>query len=137
MDDCIFCKIVRGEIPSFEVYQDDDYFAFLDIFPRVEGHTMVIPKKHHTWVYEVDDFSGFWDVALKITKGMQKALGTTYVNYFTYGAVPHAHIHILPRHTQTSGDALDSDIIPPHMKEKPGDEKMQEIANHIKSSIIK
>ena len=135
MEECIFCKIVKGDIPSYKVYEDNNYLAFLDVFPRVEGHTMVIPKKHSVWIYEVDNFGAYWNIALKVTKGIQRSLSPTYVNYFTYGAVPHAHIHILPRLTQTSGEAPDSDIIPPYMKETPSKEKMQEIADRIKSEI--
>ncbi len=102
MEDCIFCKIVKGEIPNYTIYEDDHYLAFLDIFPRVKGHALVIPKKHYRWVYDVENFGEFWEVAKKISLGIQQSLNARSVSYLTLGeAVPHAHIHILP---QTGSD---------------------------------
>ncbi len=95
--DCIFCKIVAHDLPGHIVYEDHDYLAFLDIFPTVKGHTLVIPKKHVRWVYDVPNFGAYWEAALTVTQAIQKALQPKFVNYFTYGEVPHAHIHILPR----------------------------------------
>lgn len=98
MDDCIFCKIVKGEIPSFKIYEDDSFFAFLDIFPRVKGHALVIPKKHYRWVYDVPEFGEYWEVAKKVTLAVKKTLNAKSVSYLTFGEeVPHAHIHILPQ----------------------------------------
>jgi len=98
MDNCIFCQIVAGQSPCYKVYEDENYLAFLDIFPRTKGHTILIPKKHYRWVYEVEDFSGFWQTALKITKKMKAVLNPTFITYTTHGLeVPHAHIHIMPR----------------------------------------
>jgi len=98
MENCIFCQIVLGKLPCFKVYEDKKFLAFLDIYPRVEGHTLVIPKKHYRWVYDVSNFGVYWEVALKITKAMQKAFNPYFITYVTHGLqVPHAHIHILPR----------------------------------------
>lgn len=97
MSDCIFCKIVTHELPSHTVFESDDFIAFLDIFPTVPGHTLVIPKKHARWVYDVPNFGAYWEAVLTVTNAIQKALKPQFVNYFTYGEVPHAHIHILPR----------------------------------------
>jgi histidine triad (HIT) family protein len=98
MEDCIFCKIVSGKIPCYKVYEDDQFLVFLDIYPRVEGHTLVIPKKHYRFVYDVPNFDRYWLVALKITKAMQKVFNPYFITYVTHGLeVPHAHIHILPR----------------------------------------
>ena len=95
---CVFCEIVLGRLPCFKVYEDNDFLAFLDIYPRVEGHTLVIPKKHYRWVYEVPNFGAYWEVVLKITKAMQKAFDPYFISYLTHGLeVSHAHIHILPR----------------------------------------
>ncbi len=136
-EDCVFCKIVAGEIPSHKVYEDKKFIAFLDIFPRVKGHTLVIPKKHYRWVYDVDGFMEYWEIVLKITRGMQKALNPKYVNYFTYGSIPHAHIHVLPRSTSTSeGVPLDSDIVPPQFSKNAfTHEEMDRISEKIKNSI--
>lgn len=97
MSDCIFCKIVNKELTCYKVYEDDDYLAFLDIYPVVKGHTLVIPKKHYRWTYDVPDFGGYWQTVLKVTKKIQKALSPSWVNFGTHGLIPHAHIHILPR----------------------------------------
>lgn len=98
MDDCIFCKIVKGELPSYTVYEDDLFFGFLDIFPRTRGHTLLIPKKHYRWVYDMPEFEAYWKTALKLTSAMKKALNPSFITYVTHGLeVPHAHIHIMPR----------------------------------------
>lgn len=98
MKNCIFCKIVKKELPCYHVYEDEEFLGFLDIFPRVKGHTILIPKKHYRWTYDVPNFGTYWEVTLKITKAMQKAMKPEFVTYVSYGLeVPHAHIHILPR----------------------------------------
>jgi len=97
-ENCIFCQIVSKKLPCFKVYEDEDFLAFLDIYPRVEGHTLVIPKKHYRFVYDVPNFGAYWERALKITQAMQKALNPYFITYVTHGLqVPHAHIHIMPR----------------------------------------
>jgi histidine triad (HIT) family protein len=98
MEECIFCTLVKGRIPSHTIYEDDNFLAFLDIFPRTKGHTLVIPKKHYRWVYDVKNFSEYWNCVLKVTHLLQKNLHPTFITYLTHGLqVPHAHIHILPR----------------------------------------
>lgn len=98
MEDCIFCKIVKGEIPSYKIYEDTSYLAFLDIFPRVKGHALVIPKKHYRWVNDVEDFGNYWEMAKKVSLAIQKSLNARFTSYLTLGEeVPHAHIHILPQ----------------------------------------
>lgn len=117
MENCIFCKIVKGEIPSYKIYEDDQFFAFLDINPRVLGHTLVIPKKHYRWVYDVENFGNYWEVALKITKAIQKSLKPKFITYVTYGQdVPHAHIHILPRKSDIDFMPKVKSISKPEMK---------------------
>lgn len=98
MEDCIFCKIAKGDIPSYKVYEDDTYVGFMDVFPRVRGHILVIPKKHYRWVYNVPDFGGYWETAKRIGEKVQLAVGSDYISFITMGdEVPHAHIHILPQ----------------------------------------
>ncbi len=124
----IFCKIISGELPSYKVYEDEEFLGFLDIFPRTEGHTLLIPKKHYQWVYDVPDFAQYWLTVLKITRAMQKALKPTFISYVTHGLeIPHAHIHIMPRHKET-------EFIPPLKKIPP--ERMKEIAETIKKEIV-
>lgn len=98
MEDCIFCKIVKKEIPSYPVYEDDDFMAFMDVFPRVKGHVLVIPKEHYRWVYDVPEFTKFWEVAKRVGLKVQEIVNAKFVSFVTVGeAVPHAHIHILPQ----------------------------------------
>ena len=100
MENCIFCKIVSGEIPTKFTYENEFVVAFPDIHPKVPGHTLVIPKEHHQWFHEVpkeiaDEWFGAAQfLALKL-KEEQKA---DYVQLSIVGKdVPHAHIHLLPR----------------------------------------
>ena len=95
--DCIFCKIVKGEIPCYKIYEDKDYLAFLDISPFVEGHTLVIPKKHYRWVWDVPEIGRYFEVVGKIVAHFQKVFGDEFVASIVWGMlVPHAHIQILP-----------------------------------------
>ena len=97
MKDCIFCKIVKGEIPSHKVYEDENFLAFLDINPQSPGHTQVIPKKHYRWVWDVLNIGEYFEVARKIAKAQQKAFDTDFILSKIIGdEVPHAHIWIFP-----------------------------------------
>ncbi len=94
---CIFCKIVRGEIPSHKVYEDENFFAFLDIHPQSSGHTQVIPKKHYRWVWDVPNAGAYFEIARKIAKAQQKAFETDFILSKIIGdEVPHAHIWVFP-----------------------------------------
>jgi histidine triad (HIT) family protein len=105
MQRTVFMDIVEGKIPSYKVYEDDSFFAFLDIYPRAKGHTLVIPKKPFRFVYDVPEFGKYWEAVYKITAAIQKGLQPTWVNYATFGLeVPHAHVHILPRYTPLDQD---------------------------------
>lgn len=98
MDNCIFCKIIAGEISCYKVYEDDNFLAFLDIKPFAKGHTMVIPKNHHRWVYDVPGFGEYWETTKKISQHILAKLNPMFITYLTMGnQVPHAHIHIIPR----------------------------------------
>lgn len=97
MENCIFCQIVAGKSPCYKVYEDEKFLAFLDIHPSVIGHTLVIPKNHYQWVYDVPEFEKYWQVVLKITHAIQRSIKRKWINYYTLGVIPHAHIHILPR----------------------------------------
>lgn len=105
MDNCIFCKIVNGEIPSCKVYEDSNYIAFLDLAQFTKGHTLVIPKKHYTFVWDVDDSSEYFKVASTIANHYRKKLGYKYVDSAIFGRdVPHAHIHLVPHNGDKSTD---------------------------------
>lgn len=96
--ECIFCKIISGEIPSYKVYEDENFFAFLDIRPLNPGHTLVIPKKHYRWVWDVENIGGYFEVVKKIANAIKKVLNTDYVVSLVFGEeVPHAHVWLAPR----------------------------------------
>ncbi len=100
--DCIFCKIVKGEIPSEILYQDDIVLAFMDINPLCDGHVLIIPKKHYEDIYEVDNdtLAHMYDVARMLNKKIMAKLnepGSTFsINYGDKQEVKHLHLHILP-----------------------------------------
>jgi len=97
---CIFCKIVRKEIPANIVYEDDNFFAIKDINPKVEGHTLLIPKKHYKTLLDMPSSLGneMLDALKKITFMLIKENKAEGFNLGVVGEdVSHAHIHILPR----------------------------------------
>ncbi len=98
MADCIFCKIVKGEIPSYKVYEDEEFLGFLDISQIVDGHVLLIPKEHVRWVWKIENIGGFYKVAQKIVKKMQEVSGEEFVASLTLGTmIEHAHLHLLPK----------------------------------------
>lgn len=95
MEDCLFCKIVASDIPSYKIYEDNDFLAFLDIFPATEGYTLVIPKKHYRWVWDVENIGAYFEVCQKVAKHFQKVTNNESVYSMTLGEeVPHAHVRI-------------------------------------------
>ena len=97
MENCIFCKIVKGEIPSHKVYEDENFLAFLDINPQSPGHTQVIPKKHYRWVWDLPNVGEYFEVVRKIAKAQQKAFDTDFILSKIVGdEVEHAHIWVFP-----------------------------------------
>lgn len=97
MENCIFCKIAAGEIPAHKVYESDDFLAFLDIHPLSPGHTLVIPKQHYRWVWDVPKAGDYFEVVKKIAQAQKKAFGTDFILSKIIGEeVPHAHIWVYP-----------------------------------------
>lgn len=97
MENCIFCKIVSGEIPATKVYEDENFLAFLDIHPQTPGHAQVIPKAHYRWVWDVPNVGDYFEVVKKIAKAQQKAFNTEWILSKIIGdEVAHAHIWVFP-----------------------------------------
>jgi len=97
MNDCLFCKIVNGEIPCFKVYENEDFLAFLDAFPLTSGHTLVIPKKHFRWVWDVKPAGEYFEVITKIANHYRQVLKDRLIVSMTFGEdVQHAHYHLIP-----------------------------------------
>lgn len=96
-NNCIFCKIVERKIATHVVYEDDDFLAFLDVNPLSPGHTLVIPKKHYRWVWDVKNAGSFFEVAKKVALAQRKAFGVEMILSKIVGEeVPHAHIWVFP-----------------------------------------
>ena len=103
--DCIFCKIIDGEIPSYKVYEDENIFAFLDITQGTKGHTLIIPKEHVKNVYELTEEMAekIFKVIPKIAKALKKAFNPIGINIISNNEKPlqsvfHFHIHLVPRY---------------------------------------
>lgn len=99
MEDSIFTKIIKGEIPSHKVYEDDSVLAFLDIHPITPGHTLVIPKKQVEFVWDLSpaDYEALMTAVQKIARHLRETLGVPYVGEQIIGVdVPHAHVHLVP-----------------------------------------
>ena len=106
--DCLFCKIIKGKIPSSKVYEDDEHLAFLDIRPLSPGHAVVIPKKHYRWVWDVPEVGAYFETTRKIAVAIQKSFGTDAVVSKIIGEeVPHAHICLFPEPKEAQGDKND------------------------------
>ena len=108
MEECIFCKIVSGEIPSQKVYEDGQFLAFLDIRPLSAGHTLVIPKKHYRFVWDVENIGDYFVVVQKVAKALQHVSGTDEVFMKVIGEeVPHAHVWVFANPEKAQGDKND------------------------------
>lgn len=95
----LFSKIVAGEIPCHKIAEDEQFFAFLDINPLTEGHTLVIPKKEVDYIFDLDDeeLSAMICFAKKVSKAIEKAISCKRIGLSVIGLeVPHAHIHLVP-----------------------------------------
>ncbi|MEK7179782.1 MAG: HIT domain-containing protein [Patescibacteria group bacterium] len=107
MENCIFCKIVSGEISTAKIYEDENFLAFLDIHPQAPGHAQIIPKSHYRWVWDVPNIGEYFEVVRKIAKAQQKAFNTEWILSKIIGdEVPHAHIWVFPS-DEAKGDKND------------------------------
>lgn len=103
--DCLFCKIIEGELPSQKIYEDADTFAFLDIHPINFGHTLVVPKRHAQNIHDIpsEDFCALMETARKLSSVVKEATGAEGINIgINNGSVAgqiifHLHVHIIPR----------------------------------------
>ncbi len=102
----VFTKIANGEIPSYKVAENEEYYAFLDIAPLAKGHTLVIPKNvEDDYIFNLDDrtYAGLWEFAKKVAEALKAAVPCKRVGVAVLGMeVPHTHIHLVP--LQTEGD---------------------------------
>ncbi len=106
MSDCIFCKIIKGEIPSATIFEDDEFKVILDRFPSGEGHVLIIPKNHVANIFEIDEEQAgrLFKLAVKVSKVMKDVLGFENMNVLQNNgevagqSVFHFHMHLIPRY---------------------------------------
>lgn len=95
----IFTRIIQGEIPCYKIYEDENFFAFLDISPLAKGHTLVVPKKEIDYIFDLDEntYTSFFQTAKKIAHAIEAAVPCKRIGVAVVGLeVPHAHIHLIP-----------------------------------------
>ena len=95
----IFSKIVNKEIPSYKVAENEEFLAFLDIFPLAKGHTLVIPKHETDYIFDIesDEYARLWQFAQKVAKAQKKVIPCERIGVAVIGLeIPHAHIHLIP-----------------------------------------
>jgi len=127
----IFTKIIQGEIPCYKIAENDQFLAFLDVFPLVHGHILVVPKKETDYIFDMEDaeLSAMMLFAKKIAKAQKAAVPCKRIGVAVIGLeVPHAHIHLVPMNT-----ANDVNFTQP--KIKPTGEELAEMAEKIKSKL--
>lgn len=121
-DDCIFCKILKGDIPSYKVYEDDSFIGILDINPSAKGHVIIIPKNHAANIFELPekDAKEIFVVAKKIAEAIKKAYQPDGINILQNNGeaagqtVFHLHVHVIPRYKD---DTIKIEWEPKEMKD--------------------
>ncbi|MBI2005277.1 MAG: HIT domain-containing protein [Candidatus Aenigmarchaeota archaeon] len=129
---CVFCAIVKNQMPSFKVHEDDNFIVFLDIRPLNKGHALIVPKKHYRWTYDVEAFGPYWEIAKRIALAQIKGLDAKFVQFLTAGlGVTHAHIHVVPRYDNDGhGEYLD-----PSGVKQMSEQELKRVAETIKNSL--
>jgi histidine triad (HIT) family protein len=138
MEDCIFCKIVKGDIPCTKVYEDEKVLAFADINPVTDGHTLIIPKNHaeNIWGISDEDLNAIHSVSIIVANAMKKALNLVGVAFLQLNGrgvnqvVMHYHLHLIPRGSE------DPELPMTVWELNPGDmQVIEQTVNKIAASI--
>jgi histidine triad (HIT) family protein len=127
----IFSKIISDEIPAYKILENENFLAFLDIFPLAKGHVLVIPKKEIDYLFDIssDEYVELWKFAQQVAKAMDKVIDCKRIGVAVIGLeVPHAHIHLVPLNNV-------SDINFERPKLSFSEEEMNEIAQKICKAI--
>lgn len=127
----IFTKIINGEIPCHKIAEDEHHFAFLDINPIAEGHTLVVPKRETDYFFDLSpqEIYRLMDFAQIIAAGIDEALRPLRTGIIVQGLeVPHAHMHLVPLYTETQPMALGHNV-------KVSGERMKEIADKVSRAV--
>ncbi|NJO89794.1 MAG: HIT family protein [Chloroflexia bacterium] len=127
----IFTKIIKGEIPSYKIAEDDNFIAFLDVFPIAKGHTLIVPKVEIDYIFDLDDetIGGMHVFAKKVAKALEKAVPCIRIGTMVAGLeVPHAHLHLIPMNKIT-------DLSFEHPKLKFTEEEFKEIQSKVAANL--
>ena len=127
----IFSKIINDEIPAYKILENENFLAFLDIFPLAKGHVLVIPKKEIDYLFDIfsDEYGELWKFAQQVAKAMDKVINCKRIGVAVIGLeVPHAHIHLVPLNNV-------SDINFERPKLSFSEEEMNEVAQKIRKAI--
>ena len=130
MEDCLFCKIIKGEIPSYKIWEDRNFFAFLDINPINPGHTILVLKKHLGYIFDLEEplYSETFKTIKKLSKPLKKATEAKRIALAIEGfTVPHIHIHLVPANRVNDLD--------PNRARKANPEELSKMAEKIKNEI--
>lgn len=135
MNNCIFCKIIKGEIPSHKIYEDAQVFAFLDINPLNKGHTLIIPKKHTKDIFDIDheDAQAIMSAAKKVAPALISSLGAQGINLLNSNGkdagqvIFHYHMHVIPRYHE--------DGVRLFTPTRKHENNLEEIAEKIRSTL--
>ena len=128
----IFTQIINGEIPSYKIAEDQNYYAFLDIFPLAKAHTLVVPKTETDYIFALDDntLGGLMIFAKRVAKAIEKSVDCKRIGVVALGLeVPHAHIHLVPLNNET-----DVDFKKPKLQLLP--EEFKQIAEKISRNFV-
>lgn len=126
----IFSKIVNGEIPCHKVAENEDFLAFLDVFPIAKGHTLVIPKTEIDYIFDLDDdlYSRLFLFAKSIAPALEKTVSCVRIGVSVIGLeVPHAHVHLIPLNSMADADFSS--------KIKTSQEELSSLAGEIRANL--
>jgi histidine triad (HIT) family protein len=130
-NECIFCRIIKKEVSSAIVYEDDKFFGFLDHTPVVKGHMLLIPREHHTWIHEMPDelLAEAFITSKKLINAMRKGFECDFVQLSVVGKdVPHFHIHLFPRW-------MNDNLAKFETTKYESEQEQNEVAEKIKNSL--
>ncbi len=133
-NNCVFCKIVKGEVPCYKIWEDDNFLAMLDINPYAIGHVLIIPKKHSKWVWDMnsENYKKLMEKVYYLANILRKVFHTEWVEEVIMGiGIEHTHVHLLPRKRD---DGLGEIPIKP-LVPKLSEEEMSKIAKKIKDFL--
>lgn len=138
IEDCLFCKIIAGRVSSYKVYENDTVFAFLDVSPTSEGHTLVAPKKHFNRFTDMDKESvaSLFEAARTITDAIEKVFSAEGSNIGINNGkvagqeIPHIHVHIIPRRKGDGGRGIKSIVWT-----EPDTTNLKEVAEKIRKAL--